>query len=287
MVKTRRYPSKLLLFGEYTILRGGDALAMPLGFCFGKWKRGYQDPRLKPFFEYLKSLDYIDSKAVDLALDEGLSFESNIPEGYGLGSSGALTAASYDLFGPKGATEIALLKKHLSELEAFFHGSSSGLDPLTSYLSKPVIHTGGQLDVLEHLPYTEGLFLLDSGLSRDSSLLIELFREKLKSKQFSKAVDQLIKLNCAAIDQLRNQKKTELKASFAEISRLQWIHFREMITDSIKDIWQEGLGSGRYSVKLSGAGGGGFYLGIGDIGDMEAVRKISGASFSGQDIDAS
>jgi len=72
-------------------------------------------------------------------LNEGLAFESNIPIGFGLGSSGALSAGVYDSFClAKANDNLELTKKHLAQIESYFHGSSSGTDPLVSFLQQGV-----------------------------------------------------------------------------------------------------------------------------------------------------
>jgi len=76
-----------------------------------------------------------------------LYFDSSIPQGYGVGSSGALVAAIYDTYAIDKieATEtltrdkLLRLKEIFSLMESFFHGKSSGLDPLNSYLSIPIL----------------------------------------------------------------------------------------------------------------------------------------------------
>jgi mevalonate kinase len=139
------YPSKLLLFGEHTVLRGSQALAMPLGNFAGRWQfsedktKQYDLPKL---IEYVKNLSENGKIAFDTegslsALERGLFFDSNVPRGYGAGSSGALVAALYDAFGLDKTLTISELKSALGKMESFFHGESSGLDPLVSYLINP------------------------------------------------------------------------------------------------------------------------------------------------------
>ena len=80
-------------------------------------------------------------------LNNGLFFESSIPEGYGLGSSGALVAALYNAYviNPiEGRVDIKqndllTLKRIFAQIESFYHGTSSGLDPLICYLRQPVL----------------------------------------------------------------------------------------------------------------------------------------------------
>ena len=106
----KKYTSKLLLFGEHSIIKGSQALAMPLFHFSGSWKYATEDiskkqMNLSTFANHLEELINIDQllcvldvKRFKNELSKGLFFKSNIPTGYGVGSSGALCAAVYDTF---------------------------------------------------------------------------------------------------------------------------------------------------------------------------------------------
>jgi mevalonate kinase len=46
------------------------------------------------------------------------------------------------------------------------------------------------------------------------------------------------------------------------VSRLQLQYFTPMVPANMRDVWEYGLDSGKYSMKICGAGGGGFMLGF-------------------------
>lgn len=87
----------------------------------------------------------IEALKADVA--RGMYFDSSIPQGYGVGSSGALVAAIYDKYANDKITvlenltreKLLQLKTIFGQMESFFHGKSSGLDPLNSYLSIPIL----------------------------------------------------------------------------------------------------------------------------------------------------
>ena len=54
------------------------------------------------------------------------------------------------------------------------------------------------------------------------------------------------------------------RAGFQGISEVQYELFNRMIHPSINKIWNDGLKSGDYYIKILGAGGGGYYLGYGN-----------------------
>ena len=76
-----------------------------------------------------------------------MHFDSSIPQGFGVGSSGAIVAAIYDNYSQdKIASDANMsneefigLKKIFGTLESYYHGKSSGLDPLICYLNLPVL----------------------------------------------------------------------------------------------------------------------------------------------------
>ena len=120
-MNSKTYPSKLLLFGEYSVINGGQALAVPFGQyrAFWAFEDQYSDPVLKKLLLYLKTLQREgrllfepDWTAFETALSQGLLLQSNIPQGFGLGSSGALSAAVYDQYVKvKETRSLELLKK--------------------------------------------------------------------------------------------------------------------------------------------------------------------------------
>lgn len=94
-------------------------------------------PILKQMATHIEKCSFLCQETFKTSLKEGLSIDSLIPMQKGLGSSGALCAAIYHHCGDKKITE-SLLLKNLATLESFFHGQSSGIDPLCSYLQRPL-----------------------------------------------------------------------------------------------------------------------------------------------------
>ncbi|MEP6806516.1 MAG: mevalonate kinase, partial [Flavobacterium sp.] len=147
--------SKILLFGEYGIIRDSKGLSIPYNFYNGALKK-IEDPSaeaiasnasLRRYSTYLEALqnEQPDLVSFDLLslkndVETGMYFDSSIPQGYGVGSSGALVAAIYDKYATHKITvlenltreKLLQLKNIFAKMESFFHGKSSGLDPLNS-----------------------------------------------------------------------------------------------------------------------------------------------------------
>ena len=254
----RNYPAKLLLFGEYVLLLGAPALAVPLTAFSGRWTRLEEpNPYRQKMLDFaasppLNAITGLDTALFRHEVEQGLYFESNIPTGYGLGSSGAFCAAVYDRYMSQPTDNLALLKYQLAQMEGFFHGNSSGIDPLTSYLNSPVLITeNSQVEQAVQASWGQKapiVFLLDSTLPRRSQPLIDWFLEQQKTRQFAQF--------------LENQYLFEFWQSLHQISQMQWERFVPMIPSTVKEVWERSLSHQQYTLKICGAGGGGFVLGF-------------------------
>ena len=157
MLTDQSFPAKILLLGEYTILNGSKALAIPFNELSGKWSFSKLDTEAAiishtSLLNFLKhsSENYLDLDKLKSDIEKGLWFDSSIPHGFGLGSSGALIAALYQTYGLKKKTVLED-KQALARLEDYFHGSSSGIDPLVSLIQKPLlIHNFDNVEIYEN-----------------------------------------------------------------------------------------------------------------------------------------
>jgi len=76
-------------------------------------------------------------------------------------------------------------------MESFFHGKSSGLDPLNSYLSLPIlINSKNNIESTsiptQHIEGKGAVFLLDSGSTGETAPMVQLFMEQMKNDGFRK-----------------------------------------------------------------------------------------------------
>ena len=144
-----------------------------------------------------------DIEALEKDVADGMYFDSSIPQGYGIGSSGALVAAIYDRYATDKITvlenltreKLLQLKKIFGKMESFFHGKSSGLDPLNSYLSLPILINSKDNIESTSIPSqnTEGkgaVFLLDSGMTGETAPMVQLFMENMKQEGFRNMIKE-------------------------------------------------------------------------------------------------
>ncbi|WP_116127573.1 hypothetical protein [Lewinella sp. IMCC34183] len=275
-MEPRNYPAKVLLYGEHTVLRGGRGLAVPYPPFSLRWTSGAPDPRLQSFAEWLRARPElaVDAERLLADLEPGRRLAGDIPTGYGLGSSGAVCAAIWDEYRipTKGDPPLADLRTSLAKLEAFFHGSSSGTDPLISYLRQPVVLEAGGAAGAASLPgsWADGFFLLDTGRERSASPLIQRFLATW-DRDPAPIVSDWREPADAAIAALLSGDREELHRCTAAISEFQLARFPDFIPEAFHAVWN---GGEDYRLKLCGAGGGGMLLGL--ARDREATASQFG-----------
>ena len=106
-------------------------------------------------------------------------------------------------------------------------------------------------------------FLVDTKIKRNTASLVNYFRRRSSEEDFYKNCTRvLLKLSREIIQLYIDEKHLELLVLLHEVSELQLNYMKKMIPMTFHQIWEEGLTSNLYSLKLCGAGGGGFILGF-------------------------
>lgn len=278
---SRSYPGKVLLFGEYTILTGSRALAIPVSQWNGRFEYANDsshDPHLIGLAKYLASQQNVELDHVRFMGDvkRGLRFNSNIPRGFGLGSSAALSAAVLDSYGDNsGQVSTETLVQKLAAIEDHFHGQSSGMDPLVSYLDKPILHESGKYHEASIHTSTDApqLYLLNSGINRFTAPLVKLFKSRLQDQSYRELVLRPMQTHVDhAIGFLLEGAWEPFYGHVSCISAIEYSRFEEMLPESINALWTPHLESQELMFKLCGAGGGGFFMIIARPGiDVEYI----------------
>ena len=289
--------SKILLFGEYGIIKDSKGLSIPYNFYNGALKMDKNSSlsaeesnrNLKKFLKYLSDIDTnlvtFDIAQLEQDIKAGMYFDSSIPQGYGVGSSGALVAALYDKYAQDKITvlenltreKLLKLKVIFSEMESFFHGKSSGLDPLNSYLSIPILINSKENIEATGIPSqnTNGkgaVFLLDSGIIGETAPMVGIFMEKMKQEGFRTMLkNQFIKHTDACVEDFLKGDVNSLFKNTKQLSKVVLNHFKPMIPRQFHTIWKAGIESNAYYLKLCGSGGGGYILGFTE--DFQAAQK--------------
>ena len=292
--------SKILLFGEYGIIKDSKGLSIPYNFFKGALKTDENPSEtakksnrsLREFVGYLElvqknspELVSFDFDALKSDIASGMYFDSSIPQGYGVGSSGALVAAIYDKYAFDKVTvlenltreKLLKLKKVFGKMESFFHGKSSGLDPLNSYLSLPILINSKDNIESTSIPTqnTEGkgaVFLLDSGSTGETAPMVQLFMEKMKQEGFRNMLkNQFIKHTDACVEDFVKGDVKSLFGNLKQLSHVVFDNFKPMIPIKFHELWKRGIDTNEYYLKLCGSGGGGYILGFTE--DFEKAQE--------------
>ena len=296
-MKAPLFYSKILLFGEYGIIKNSKGLSIPYNFFKGGLKLGdfkneivkESNRNLINFKNYLKNIDSsiveFDFIKFENDLKNGMFFDSSIPQGYGVGSSGALVAALYDRYALNKITvlenltkpKILNLKNVFSKMESFFHGKSSGLDPLNSYLSLPIlIHSQNEIETTGIPSQSSNgkgaVFLLDSGTSSETAPMVELFFKSMKNKNYNKIIkENFIKTTDDCVEDFLKGNFNSLFSNMKILSKVVLENFKPMIPKDFHVLWAKGIESDDYFLKLCGSGGGGYILGFSK--DFEKAKR--------------
>ncbi len=279
--------AKILLFGEYGIIKDSKGLAIPYNSYRGALKSASNltgeakksNQNLEKFYQYLKALQSnlvsFDIDAFKTDVEEGMYFDSSIPQGYGVGSSGALVASIYDKYANEKITilenltrdKLLKLKEIFSLMESFFHGKSSGLDPLNSYLSIPIlINSKTNIEPAGIPSQKEGkgaVFLLDSEQAGETEPMVNIFMNKMKNEGFRKMLnEEFVTYTDACIDDFLHGNVKSLFGNVKNLSRLVLANFKPMIPSAFHKVWEQGIQTNDYYLKLCGSGGGGYILGF-------------------------
>lgn len=280
--------AKILLFGEYGIIKDSKGLSIPYNFYKGALRLDNNtteaavssNQKLQAFTQHLKSIDSelvtFELQRLESDLAKGMYFDSSIPQGYGVGSSGALVAAIYDRYALNKITvlenltrtKLTKLKTIFAAMESFFHGKSSGLDPLNSFLSLPILIKSTSDIEPTGIPSQSqhgkaAVFLLDSGMTSETAPLVSVFLDNFEAPAFRKMMkDEFIATSDRCIEHFLSG---DVKALFSDVKTLSSVvlhNFSPMIPKRFLGLWKKGLETNAYYLKLCGSGGGGYILGF-------------------------
>ena len=264
---------------------GSEALLIPYYSAFGEWssvinrpsERGFEsNASIRKFYDYLRDHEefrILDLRRFDMELNAGLFFDSTIPLGYGVGSSGALVAAIYDRYKLIEINDIPKLKEFLAKMESFFHGSSSGMDPLQCYLGKPFILSQQTTDNGQQTSFTIldddfisediHIFLIDTKIKSPTAPLVEKFKELRKDSSYLDKFDnEYVPIVSKCIKSLTDKKDDEFYNYLSQLSKLQIELLSHTIPEETRKFFLTNINNEGFQVKLCGAGGGGFLLGF-------------------------
>ena len=278
------FPAKILLFGEYGLLLDSMGLAIPYPYFSGRLNffaesgKSLEGKESTSKGEMLKLLDYLKREAsgipfLDLYrfeadLNNGLYFDSTIPSGSGLGSSGALSAAifaSYSL--DREHNDYQKIRTYLAAIESSFHGLSSGIDPVISLINKPVLinKLPPAITEVDLSPFLKSytLFLINTHVKGKTKDLVTSFLQRYGESDFKYVIDnEYLPIINHTIETTSSSDLGSFDAAIAKYSQFQLSYFTHLIPFGMRKYFEHGLESNDYHLKICGSGGGGFILGF-------------------------
>jgi mevalonate kinase len=284
----KKFNAKLLLFGEYGLMFGAMALGIPFSRLSGSLEFAEKSldtdeietsrieiERFISYFEHHglnQKLNFsLNLKEIKNDLAKGLYFKSDIPPQYGVGSSAALCAAIYDRYGHfhEDLSEVRnkknilnVLKNDFSEMEAYFHGKSSGFDPLVSFINHSVLYDGKIIQLPEMNIKTPGfsIYLVDTETLSLTAPLVNLFVKQMNDPKFEQHFrEDFIPANDLSIQYFLKGNTDDFFQQLKLLCQFQLEYFPMMFPDKFLEFAQSSLAND-VPVKLLGSGGGGFLL---------------------------
>ena len=282
-----RYYSKVILFGEYSMIFDATALMIPLKRFSAQWQLPQSrnlsaslqsNHSLKHFRDYLAGNEtlssLLDLQALSKDLDEGLFLASNVPSGYGLGSSGTLVAAVYDRYAIRKTEDYLQLKTLFGLMESHFHGSSSGIDPLQCYVGQPFKITPEVVKMLSDafLKKDIHICLIDTKIKSNTKPLVDHFKQQRENPDFlNRFQNEYVPCVTSCINSMVEGNKELFFKSLKQLTKGQLEFLRPMITDNTLALFTTDFDF-NFGVKISGSGGGGYVLGFTD--DVEKASAL-------------
>lgn len=262
---------KFILGGEHSVVYRGRALAFPLP----KLELHYREHRnaqkkliLNGKIESESRLDRLLQLRSALGIESscpGIEIKSDIPLGAGLGSSAALCVAMLRAHFPAlSGTELA---QRALIGERLFHGKPSGVDPYTVALEQAIAFRAQDASVqtLDTRSFREAqlCFVLKDSGTRHETLNVVSQVQKVKEETpliWDDLMDALATNAQAMIEAFEKRPATALGRLMNDS------HFRliqlGVSNETIDDIADEFRKAGALGAKITGAGQGGFVLGL-------------------------
>jgi mevalonate kinase len=275
-------PGKIFLFGEHAVVYGRHAVVMAIDLrCYAEARKnsgfGISSPLGKTGLEFKKHpyISFAIKRFSEVKPIKGVDIKigSEIPISSGLGSSAAVTTAVLKALDAE--FEAGLSKEDLYELarkvELDVQGIGSGTDPFLSTY-------GGAWLIPERKPLKIGKLRILVVNSKEPSITSKMVAKVARLREEHPEVAERVfdAINSIALESLEYLKKMDIKA----LSQLIFINqcilkslgvSTKRIDEIVGRLAELGI-----SAKLTGAGGGGCVIGLGESKAIsEALNEFS------------
>jgi mevalonate kinase len=298
-------PAKVILFGEHFVVGGRKAIVTAVdrraavrctprdkgilvrsGGSWALWDRGrvvgkadYSSVRsLKPY--YVMAAEILGESGGDGGVE--IEIQSDIPKGAGLGSSAAVAVA-----GVKALTTMLGIESSVQDVvryamicEKIVHGRPSGIDVHIAALGGTLIY--GSVTEWEKIDVmSPQILVVDTGGRRGTGRLVQSVQSFAQTsqevfKELTLLYDQLL------IESLDALKRGDLKAVGRCMNANQvLLRILGVSSNSLERAIASVLSRGVYGAKLTGAGGGGCVIAVGEREVMRQALEHIAAMYPG------
>lgn len=269
--------SKFIVAGEHAVLRGNDALALPLQsrtlqFNYQTNAKPYQvtfngekNIKLQQSFDELISMALQAAHQPQLKISGNFAISSNIPVGSGLGSSAAISLALGSWFLQQQLISQSQLFDFARRLENLFHGESTGLDIAVAMHNKPILFNIHKPIVAITPQWQPNWYLSYSGEAANTAMCIHQVKNLWQHHaQQAKLIDEKMQ---AAVQQAKSALEKSATPGQVELINAikqaqscfeDWQLQTELCKNHIESLYQ----AGAQAVKLTGSGLGGYVLSL-------------------------
>ena len=116
------------------------------------------------------------------------------------------------------------------------------------------------------------VFLLDSEQVGETEPMVNIFMNKMKNEGFRKMIsNEFAKTTDACIEDFLHGNVKSLFGNVKSLSKIVLKNFKPMIPSAFHKVWENGILTNDYYLKLCGSGGGGYILGFTE--DFEKAKQ--------------
>ena len=267
--------AKYILSGEHSVLRGHPALVFPVNeklikLCYDannsklsvSFAGEFEKPMILVFWGLLEeSLQKVGKSKEDLY--GNVVIKNEIPLGVGLGFSAAFCVVITKLFIYLGWLDDGELFSFATGLEDYFHGKSSGLDVLGSSSTSGMFFLDKKNYSALSISWKPKLYLMYSGrVSVTSQCVKKVVMLNEENPEWAQEIDK--RMSASVLQAYHSLKEpNDLKGLSWSIKTAQqcfhdWGLVPEDVANKVAYMYQNGA----IAVKITGAGDGGFLLGL-------------------------
>lgn len=269
-------PGKVIVVGEHAVVHGHRAVAAAINL------HTRVALRERPGRSEVEDTSIWDARlpaalaTVVPAEGLGVSIESELPVGCGLGSSAALAVAAVRAVAAREGrvASVAECVERGFGVERVFHGNPSGLDHTVSALGGPVIYRRGEKPSALRLAHPLRLVIGNTGTPGNTAEMVAAVAERNPEAEL---------LRLGALAEMVAARLARGHDIGPFLHEAHWLLRRIGVsTRALDDLCRAMEAAGARGAKLAGAGGGGVAIALVDPEREDAVRRAAESITGGQ-----